>query len=145
MIIPSGSYESYVRYYKSAQAQMKKNGYEMVDNQMYSKYEYAQFYEATVNDMKKEIAAGTRKGYGNLPQIIASRQRWHTTERQAAALQKAFMEFDKTYVSIADIRGGSKKFAAAQARLDEYYQNLRKEGYSGRDAKLIISQAFFGS
>lgn len=133
------NYDSYVKAYLKKQESLRKKGLQMYDS-MYSKSQFEYMYEATRNDLKREVAKGKRKVIGNVTQTMVSEQAYEYTQKQGTALKK-YAEATGQKLSVSQIRAGLLDWG----QLKEYQAELKSQGFSGKEINEMVGQAYFGS
>nr|DAQ67537.1 MAG TPA: hypothetical protein [Bacteriophage sp.] len=137
-----GLYESYKEQYAK-----EARKHEMYDPE-YSMVSFQTMYVALKNDM---IAEGQKPN--NIIRSLVSRQSFEISGSQARAILKAYEKelgrdtIKAEGITMRKIRQFGKKilpdtFWAVVS--DEYYRFI-KEGYSAKEAKMLVSQSVFGS
>ena len=79
-------YAAYKKAYLKRQVLLEKKCYSMYDQQILTKTEYKEMYQATLNDRKKEVKSGERKSVGNINEAIVSMQAYELSEKSAYAI-----------------------------------------------------------
>lgn len=150
------NYNRYKKAYLKRKEVLNRSGYEMYD-EMLSKTEYREIRLATINDRKREIAAGERKSIGNINAAIVSDQAYELSEKSAYAIfdfletkrDELDIEYDTRNINklIMKIREGSwlKEDVGLWDLIREYRADLFSQGMTAAEVRHTVSQTFFGS
>lgn len=134
------SYSTYVAAYTAKANQLAKKGYSMYDT-MFSAGEYIEQYTSLKNTQVEMIRQGKRKTAGNILRDLVNDQAYAVTRRQAIHLRKAGEEFG-VKMKLAEIMSDPSKISNI---IGDQRRLLIAQGYTSKEASLIISQEYFGS
>ena len=150
-------YAAYKKAYQKRETMLAKKGYTMYDQQMLSKTEYKEMYQATLNDRKKEVKSGERRSVGNINEAIVSMQAYELSEKSAYAIfdfleqnkEKYGLEYDTTNINdmIMKIRQGEwlREDVQIWDLITNYRSYLFDKGYSKAQVRAQIAITMFGS
>lgn len=150
-------YVAYKKSYLKREALLAKKGYTMYDQQMLSKTEYKEMYQATLNDRKKEVKSGERRSVGNINEAIVSMQAYELSEKSAYAIfdfleqnkEKYGLEYDTSNINdmIMKIRQGEwlREDVQIWDLITDYRSDLFDKGYSKAQVRAQIAITMFGS
>lgn len=150
-------YAAYKKAYLKRQALLEKKGYSMYDQQILTKTEYKEMYQATLNDRKKEVKSGERKSVGNINEAIVSMQAYELSEKSAYAIfdfletkkDELDIEYDTKNINdlIMKIRQGEwlREDVGIWDLIRDYRSDLFDKGLTKEEVRHAVSQTFFGS
>lgn len=150
-------YAAYKKSYQRRETILAKKGYTMYDQQMLSKTEYKEMYQATLNDRKKEVKSGERRSVGNINEAIVSMQAYELSEKSAYAIfdfleqnkEKYGLEYDTSNINdmIMKIRQGEwlREDVQIWDLITDYRSDLFDKGYSKAQVRAQIAITMFGS
>lgn len=138
-IMSKANYESYKKAYRKKQNMLTRKGLQMYDS-MLTKSEFEAVYEATRNDLKQLVKEGKRAVIGNVTQTIVTEQTYEYSQKQGKALAE-YAKASGQNLTQQQIRAGQLDWSMLEDRQIE----LREQGLSPRDVRLVIGQEFFGS
>lgn len=150
-------YAAYKVEYKKREAMLAKKGYSMYDQQILTKTEYREMYQATLNDRKKEVKSGERKSVGDINKAIVSMQAYELSEKSAYAIfdlleqkkEELGIDYDTSNINdlIMKIRQGEwlSEEVGIWDIISEERARLFKLGLTKKQVAKQISQTFFGS
>lgn len=133
------NYESYKKAYFKKENMLNKKGLQMYDK-ILSRREFEAVYEATRNELKRQVKEGKRKVIGNVTQTIVTEQTYEYSQKQGKALQK-YAEATGQNLTQQQIRAGQIDWNI----LKEAQIELKELGYSNAEVRTIIGQEYFGS
>lgn len=133
------NYESYKKAYFKKENMLNKKGLQMYDK-ILSRREFEAVYEATRNELKRQVKEGKRKVIGNVTQTIVTEQTYEYSQKQGKALQK-YAEATGQNLTQQQIRAGQIDWSI----LKEAQIELKELGYSNAEVRTIIGQEYFGS
>lgn len=133
------NYESYKKAYFKKEDMLNKKGLQMYDK-ILSRREFEAVYEATRNELKRQVKEGKRKVIGNVTQTIVTEQTYEYSQKQGKALQK-YAEATGQNLTQQQIRAGQIDWSI----LKEAQIELKELGYSNAEVRTIIGQEYFGS
>lgn len=150
-------YAAYKKAYIRRSNLLAKKGYSMYDQEMLTKTEYREMYQATLNDRKKEVKSGERKSVGNINEAIVSMQAYELSEKSAYAIfdfleqnkEKYGLEYDTKNINdlIMKIRQGEwlREDVQIWDLITDYRSDLFDKGYSKAKVRAEIAITMFGS
>lgn len=150
-------YAAYKKAYLKRQALLEKKGYSMYDQQILTRTEYKEMYQATLNDRKKEVKSGERKSVGNINEAIVSMQAYELSEKSAYAIfdfletkkDELDIEYDTKNINdlIMKIRQGEwlREDVGIWDLIRDYRSDLFDKGLTKEEVRHAVSQTFFGS
>ena len=98
------SYLVYKQAYQKNYEAAKRKGATLADMDMLSRAQFDDWYKAIYNTQKKEMLQGKRKAIGNIPVMIATRQKYYVSEARAKGIQKYWEEATGEHIGIQRIR-----------------------------------------
>lgn len=150
-------YAAYKKEYIKRRDMLAKKSYSMYDEQILSKTEYKEMYQAILNDRKKEVKSGVRKSVGNINSAIVSMQAYELSEKSAYAIfdfleqnkEKYGLEYDTSNINdmIMKIRQGEwlRQDVQIWDLITDYRSDLFDKGYSKARVRAEIAITMFGS
>lgn len=140
-------YSIYRKWYYEQEAKLARNGQSMF-SPMYTKNQFRNVYDETKAELKMLKDNGNRKGVGNVYQYIAREQAYPISYGMEKGLRDLYKQagVKKNWTrstTYEDIRKNAPDAVWDLVRNE--YDNLKMMGISGKNAKLMISQMFFGS
>lgn len=108
--VPDGSYERYKAYHQANVEKAQRTGARMLIPETLTKAEYEDWYVAEYNERAAAIEKGLRGSIGNIPQAIATGQKFLVSEKRARGIQKYIKEATGEHIGISKIREGTGGF-----------------------------------
>lgn len=140
-------YAIYRRKYYEQEAKLQRMGHEM-DQPLLTKNQFNNVFEETKSILKMQKDMGTRKGIGNVYQYIVREQAYPISQGLVRGLKEVYkktgeeVNFNR-FTTYEQLKQNAPD--AVWDFLKEEYQTLTAQGMSGKNAKLMIAQIFFGS
>ena len=132
------SYDTYRKEYFKKRAELEAKGLDM-PSPILKRKQWEQTYEATRNDLR-----GEGKDASHTNREIVKNQAYIMSSKQARALTRASKRIGLNY-DYMQIRTGTEDVSEIYDHADELYKELRKSGYSGKEAESIVATEIFGS
>lgn len=108
----------------------------------YTEAQYTNIY----NKLADENLHLTKNKQVNIIKTITSRAKYNMSHQTALAVYRAYKEqFPDGEYKLADIRRMSTADVADVLDVDAYYKSLKELGYSAEQAKIMVSDTYFGS
>lgn len=133
------NYSSYVKAYKTKEAQLHKKGLTMRDS-MFTKSEFEFAYKLERQHMSKLVKEGKRKVVGNITQNLVSEQSYEKSLSQARNLRNAYKKVGLN-ISIQAIRENTLQAQEASLVLKDIYHGYIESG----EGAGLYSEYYFGS
>lgn len=143
-------YKEYLISFENAKEKALKKGEPMFDSERFTRVEFEAMYTAATNDMREEGRTITDK---KVIKFLTDRQTYSRSLAQGMALKKAAARRGiELTVHEARVWGGLDDTSGAPENIAQFWnevkiaqENLKAQGYAGKDIAKFIAIEFFGS